>query len=293
MAEEILREFKGISDDQMLQDADTMIALFNNDIADFTGFDSVLDDVFEGDWQEKIDAARDTESDETVEDQIQQLTATMQDAWDDCKTCFQDAKYFIEKAFPNNAGKQNEYGFDNYRKMTQQQDKVFPFMTQFHKLAQRDHTVLIAAGYSQLKIDAIETKGDAYHEAQTAQELAKKARFTKTQDRITKMNNVWHCIQAVNRASKTLYRTNFAKLQQYMLPAAGTNAPREDLSVTGNLTNSVDVHPDDNGNYAFPAGITPGTTPITAAATGFNPQSSTVTIADGDTVTKNFVMVPV
>lgn len=155
MADEILREFNGIDDDTMLTDADTMIALFHDDLAAFTGFDAVLDATFESDWQADIDAARDTESDETVEDQISQLTATVNDTWNDCKTCFQDAKYFIEKAFPNNVAAQNEFGFDDYRKMSRDQDKVFPFMKQFHKVAQREHVKLIAAGFPQIKIDEI------------------------------------------------------------------------------------------------------------------------------------------
>jgi hypothetical protein len=310
MADEILREFRGIDDDTMLTDADTMIALFHDDLADFTGFDAVLDATFESDWQDDIDAARDTDSDETVTDQIEQLTATVNDTWDDCKTCFQDAKYFVEKAFPNNVAAQNEFGFDDYRKMSRDQDKVFPFMVQFHKVAEREKVKLIAAGFPQIKIDAIKTFGDAYHAAQIAQEAAKKARFLTTQDRVTKMNNVWHRIQAVNRASKTLYRTNFAKLQQYMLPAAGSNAPQEDLSVTGNMSLSTDgtprtegdislpvhgitVHPDNNGNYAFPTGIPEGNTPITASSPDCTPQTSDVTIVEGATVTKNFSMVPV
>lgn len=309
MADQILREFNGINDDDMLDEADTMIGLFNDDMTDFTNYDAELDSTFESAWQGKIDVARAKESDETVEDQISQLTDAVYDAWTKCKACFQDAKYFIEKAFPDNAGMQHEFGYNDYDRMTQNQGKVFPFMNQFHSVAEREHVKMIAAGFPQTKIDDIENKGKAFHEAQKKQEQAKKRRVPLTQERIIAMNDVWHQIQRVNRASKSVYRDNYAKLQIYMLPASGSNAPVADLAGTGNVSSSVDNTPivgatvqfpnlgitattDSNGNWGITAGVPAGSTPVVVTAPGMKVITDNFVIVDGETVTKNFVMSP-
>lgn len=309
MADEINKLYSGLTDDAMLTAAETMRDLFEDDQTAFEGFDASLDDAFKTDWDHKIDLARDVPSDETVNDQISELTDTMNEAWDACKTHFQDSKYFIEKAFPKKA-KQNEFGFDDYREMSRDQDKVLPFMDQFHDTASDNKTALIAAGYTQAKIDAIETLAGTYRTAQRAQEKAKKDRLNQTQERIEKMNDVWKKIQQVNKASKSVFRTNPAKLHAYLLPGAGSNESDDSLSVRGKITNTVTgavvagaavalpshgltTTADDNGNFAFATGITEGSTPITVTATGFINFSDAVTIVEGEMVTKNIKLTPV
>lgn len=310
MAEELKREFGGLSDAKMLTNADTFSALFDEDTSAFEAFDSALIDAYHEQFRAAITAAREVATDETEMDEIAALTALMNAAWNNCKTHFQGAKYFIDLAFPNDKPKQNSFGYDDYGSMSREQDQVIGFMDQFYSASHTHSALLIAQGYTQVKIDAIPTLTEAFRTAQTAQEVGIKKRPVKTQARITAMNLVWSYIKRINKASKQVYRTDFAKLQQYLLPGAGTNEPVENLAVVGLVTNSINGQPvpgavvrladlglqavaDDTGAYGFAMGVPDGITPLTADAMGFQDFSVSITVVEGETLTRNVVMVPV
>lgn len=309
MAQPVDRLYRGIDDPQMLEGAQTMLDLFISDQAEFAAFDASLDAAFATAMQGRIDAGIDQPTDETVQNEITELTDAMNVAWVACQTHFQDAKYFIEKAFPGNTAKHNQFGFDDYRDMTRDQKKVLQFMDQFSDMAVGNGAVLIGAGYSQPRIDQIATLGNAFRTANRAQEKAKKERPEKTQTRLTAYNAVWEHVQKINRASKTLYRTNYAKLQQYLLPAPGSNEQAEDLSLTGTIFNTATNLPeagvavalpalgltttsDNEGKYGFTAQVPPGDTTLKATKTGFGALNLTVTILAGELVTRNLQITP-
>lgn len=310
MAEEIKKSYAGITDNQMLAEAQTILDLFTAHQAEFAAFDASLDNTFKTTLQGKIDNAFDFPSDETVQDEISELTDAVMAAWDDCKTCFQDAKYFIEKAFPGNKARHNVFGFDDYTDMSRSQNNVLSFMKQFGATAAKYNTELIAAGYTQLKIDAILELAEAFDNANRAQDQAKKVRPEVTQARTQVMNNVWAGIKTINLASKSVYRNNYALLQSFLMPAAASNEARENLSLTGTIINTVTNLPepgvavslpelglatiaDLNGSYAFAAGTPAGETPLHGVKPGLNEYDSTVVLVDETTVVKNFQMSPV
>jgi len=212
-----MRLFNGITNDKMLTGAETMRDLFEKDQSLFEAFDSSLNDAFKSDWDNKIDAARGEPSDETVTNGIEEFSAVVQDAWEACKIHFEDSKYFIEKAFPDNAT-QHGFGFKGIRAMSRNQDKVIPFMDQFHGMAEKNKVALLANGYTQAKIDAIETLAETFRNAQRLQENEKKDRPLKTKNRVEKINAVWKMLQKVNRASKRVFKNDFAKRKAYLLP---------------------------------------------------------------------------
>ena len=222
MAEQLDYLYSGISNDKMLEGAETIHDLYMDDVADFTAFDALLDDSVGTDLLSEIDLARDYPTDESVVDEISELTAVVDDAWGNCRKHFQDAKYFIEKAFPGNTAIQKSFGFDDYQTMSRYQDKVLTFMDTFHDKADKHKVVLIAQGYTQAKIDQIETLAAAFRTANRNQEKAKKDRLETTQNRAKTFNKVWVILQQINRASKSVYRGDYAKLQQYLLPAPGS-----------------------------------------------------------------------
>lgn len=310
MAEQLDYLYSGIANDKMLTGAETMHDLFAADVADFTALDADLDDAFGNQWLDDIDEARDFPTDESVVDEIGELTEVVNTAWENCRNHFQDAKYFIEKAFPGNTAIHKTFGYDDYKDMSRLQDKVLPFMDQFHDKAEKHKVVLIAEGYTQAKIDAIETLAAAYRTANRNQEKAKKDRLETTQNRAKAHNKVWASVQRINKASKTIYRNDYAKLQQYLLPAAASNEAPEHLSAIGTVTDSVTglavttavvalpdlgltSNVDDAGQYAFAAGTPAGNTPIITQAPTYNDNNDTITIPATGTVTKNISLTPV
>lgn len=211
------RIYAGITDSQMLTGAETMRDLFEKDQAQFLAFDAIYDTTFKEDWDEKIEEARHSPTDDAVNASISVTDDGVNEAWNACKIHFQDAKYFIGKAFGRQA-EQNEFGSKNYEKMCRNPLKVLPFMDQFHAAAEKYKTALIAQGYTQEKIDEIETLGGNFHTASRTKKRTKKDRFQETDDRITKMNAVWQKLKTVNRASKNIFKTDNAKQKQYLLP---------------------------------------------------------------------------
>jgi len=309
MAEEVKRLYSGLTDELMIEGAQTMVDLYREDVADFTAFDASLTTGYADGVQDLIDAAVDIPSDETVQNEISELTDAVQTAWDACKTHFQDAKYFIEKAFPGNVARHKVFGFNDYEKMSRTQSTVKFFMDQFSDTAVKYQTELIAAGYTAPKIAAIATLDTAFDTANRAQEKAKKDRLEATQNRNTAMNDVWRAIKIINQASKSVYRTNYAKLQQYLMPAPASNEPAEALSLRGTVINTITNLPeagvavalpdlglatvtDLTGSYAFAAGAPAGDTALTGVKTGFANYEATVTLVDDVTVTKNFQITP-
>jgi hypothetical protein len=67
---------------------------------------------------------------------------------------------------------------------------------------------------------------------QIEQEVAKKQRPVKTQERVNLMNAVWLDMQKINKASKAVYQGNYAKLNEYELPAGSGGA---EVPITGNV----------------------------------------------------------
>lgn len=302
-AEPIVRLYSGISDSKMLTEAQTICDILVDDLADFTAKDPAFTVAFTDDLQAKIDAAKDVKTDEAVSDEIGALTQNLLEAWEDCKVFFQDMKYYIEQAFPGKPKVHDQFGFDNYREMSRQQGKVSNFMKQLNDMAQEHSVTLQAVGFTLAQIGQINTLREAFETAERAQEKAKKNRPVETVERVDAYNEVWRILQRVNRLSKLVYRGSYAKLQQYLLPAPGTNE-REFLALTGTIFNAADDTPiegatvelpalsltattDENGKYGFTQELPAGATAIRVSAAGFVTSEGFVTLIDNELVERD------
>ena len=211
--------YGNMPDQQMLEQAQTIKDLFLININDFEASDDTLNLDFALALQAKIDAAIKHPTDDDVNKQISELAASMKEAWKACSTHFQQAKYFIEKAFPANTARHKVFGYSDYGMMTRYQKKVQPFMELFAEAVNKYKTELLAAGYKQQDIDLIPTLTTNFRNAMRALASAKKNRYEVTQTRTTLMNNVWRDIKTINTASKKIYHDNPARLRQYYMPA--------------------------------------------------------------------------
>ena len=306
MPEPVIRIYSHLSDDKMLEGAQTMSDLCNADLALFTAFDALFDGTFITNWNAAIQTAYDVANDDEVQNLIVQKTDAVNDAWEACKNKFQDTKYFIEKAYPNKPNKWAEFGFDDYRDMSRTQSKVYQIMDRFHDACETNKVDLIAAGYTQLKIDEITDLANVFLAANRDQELAKAQRLQLTEDRIGIYNAVWEFVRKVNAASKVVFRGDYAKLHQYLMPGA-SNQTTDNFSITGTVTNAATHAPiegahvlltdlglegetDQQGKYGFAAGVPDGTHPLNVRADGFAEQTIDVTTAEGTTVVQDVAL---
>jgi len=224
MATKAVRIFT-VRDDVMLDAADRFHAQYLLDEADFSGWNAVMfPAAFKTDFNAKIDAARAYVRDNVVVDEQVEETKELDVKLKECRNYFQAMKPVIESTFPNKPAVWNQFGFNDYRDASKSQGKMILFMEMLYETSEKYKTELIANGFTQLKIDAIETLKEELRAEQIEQEVAKKQRPVKTQERITLMNAVWEDMLKINRASKAVYQGNYAKLNEYELPAGSGGA---------------------------------------------------------------------
>jgi hypothetical protein len=304
MADAIKRNFN-IADPDAIQDARVKHASFLEDKDDFVDFDADFDDPFAADFLEDIDAAENTDDDETVIDQQTQLT-NVADEMELSRNKYQDSKPFIIKAFVDTET-QNEFGFNDYKKAQDSHTFFTDFMLKFHRIATKYKIELIAKNYSQLKIDEILTRHDALRDANVAQDLFIKTRPQKTKDRIVKMNKAWSGEQLICAAGKRIYKDDYAKYQRYLLPP-GEETP-EALSIKGKVTNSaggaveedvniqieaqgISVFTNGTGLYGI-GGLPAGTYVVRFSKAGLLDKTANAVVVDGEITNLDVVMDPV
>ncbi|HOZ91256.1 MAG TPA: carboxypeptidase-like regulatory domain-containing protein [Bacteroidia bacterium] len=296
-----------ISDANMLTDANNKRAYFIEDQADFTAFDPDFANPYETDWETKIEAAETYIDDETVVDQMVGKTEYLHTTMKECRDYYQNAKHFIEKAFPNNVSVQGEFGFNDYEKARQTQPKMVLFMYKFHAVAVQYSAELIAKNYTQAMIDGIELLADKLKAANIQQDTFIGNRGVKTQTRSELHNAVWDVVTYVCKTGKLIYKNNYAKYNRYLLPSS--EEPDEELMLKGFVTDSltnlkldtvtvaiqglgINTQTDSLGKYGFGL-LPPGTYTLEVSKPGYTTQIIPgIVVAENNTTTQDITLVP-
>ena len=214
-----------LSHADMLEASKDVKELFVGDKPAFLIFDLSFGGTFQNDWEVDITAAEGFDTDEVVLDQLTQLTKVVEEKMDLCRHKFQSAKYFIERAFPDNGAVWDEFGYDNYDDARENQPLMVQFMKNFHKKAVKYSAKLILKNYTQIMIDEILVLSNAFDTANSNQNAFITARKTVTQTRQTAYNKVWDYVVRVCKAGQIIFHDNAAKFEQYLTPRAGTSPP--------------------------------------------------------------------
>ena len=217
-----------MDDAKMLEKAWVRYDLFVKDKADFIAFDNDFGGNFEQTWEQQLKVVKALETDETIMDQMQQETEKVMQMMEECKTKYQQSKYFIEKAFPKAKSIQIEFGYQEYYPATRSQEKMIPFMKVFYEVAVKYKQELISVGYTQLMIDEINALQQQLDEANKEQELFRRNRSNLTNERISKYNAVWETLVRICKAGKIIYCDNYTKYHQYILPKSRRRKKKED-----------------------------------------------------------------
>lgn len=215
-----------ISDADALELGKTTRGCFVQDQADFIAFDSKFSSPFETDWLNEIIAAEGEATDNNILSQQSAFTAEVTKCMEDSQRIFQSSKYHIEKAFPKNTAIQNEFGYSDYDKSRKVQSRMVQFMSQFDKTVVKYSAQLIAQGFTQAKIDEINSIKTALDTANQKQEAFKKDRPVFTQERVGKMNAAWERMQVVCNAAKYVYPENHAKQSRYLINEGKATPPQ-------------------------------------------------------------------
>lgn len=225
-AEEKFRIFK-ITDLEMIQSARVFYGLFTEDKPLFTTFDTQFADPFGTEWMAKIEEVSGVASDDSNLAYLGELTKNVTDKMEECKTFYQQMKYFIEKAFPGKKEIWIQFGYNDYDNARKGETKMIHFLGMLSKTAIQYSTQLIDAGFTQEKIDRIISLQTELINADYEQEVIKKKRPALTQERIEKLNECYGYMQKVSKAAKIIFASDYGKYNQYLLPGE-TPAKKEE-----------------------------------------------------------------
>jgi hypothetical protein len=231
------------SDAKMLEFARLIHGFFLTDLADFTAFDPDFDPVYAAAFLASIVAAESFSSDDQLIDVMATATVEVEENMKACRDYFQSSKYFIEKAYPKKPTVWNEFGYNDYMESRQVQAKMIQFMLHFHETATKYSAELIAVNFDAAKIAEIKSLADALQAANFVQETIRKERTTKTQNRVTLLNECWENCQTIRKAAKAVYAENWGKWQLYLLPWGGEGeAPAPTEEITGEVPYGMSVN---------------------------------------------------
>ena len=229
------------ADAYMLEYGKTLRGSFIEDQAHFEAEDTNYANPFEDDWLTVITDAEAHPTDEQRKDQLEQLTADVNNEMAECRDTFQRAKRYIQKAFPNSTSHWNEFGFDDYETARQTQPIMIQFMKRFHSTAVKYTAELTdpAVNFTVARIAEIATRRDALDTANNVQEKFKKDLPVFTHNRIVALNAVWAICTDVANTGKLIFQDNHSQYQRYLLPAS--DEPSGTLVLSGIATRMPDA----------------------------------------------------
>lgn len=208
------RLFQG-TDPEMISTAGAMYHIFYDDLTAFSNFDSTFDAQWAADWHADIEAARQLFSDHLIVSEVAAETEQVNDVMQTARDKWSEIKYFIKKAFPRDKAMLRVFGAGAYLRARMNQPKMVEFLLGLHTAAV-DHSVeLINAGYSQDRIDEIETICTSLLNKNDAQNKARRGRPRITAQRIATLNAPYVKMMLVNEAAQIVFMRNAAKRHQY------------------------------------------------------------------------------
>ena len=221
-AEQRLRDYNK-SDDEMLEQAQTMHDLFVTDKADFIAMYTPLADPFAANLQTDIDSAQALP---TSDEDIAELEVKSEDVdaqMELAKAQFQKMASYVKLLFPDSQARQGIFGLNKYVKVYQSQAKMYDLMQLAYRMANSaDYkTDLIALGFTQLEINKLNTIAGDLYDANKTQEDFKQTIKIRTEERVAAYNKVWASMVAVSNASKQVFIDDYAKIQEYLLYPEG------------------------------------------------------------------------
>jgi len=213
------RDFS-ISDADLIEHAETVVATLPSDMPAFMAFDSTLTAEYIPQLQEVIADAKDYPTDEVMIDEMAEQTLLVENVFNNCYDDYKTIAYFVRKAFNDNPAIRNQFGLNDIEKARKSQPKMVIFMESLVKTAAKYQVQLIGAGCKEELILGLPGKAAALDEVNIAQEKFKNDRAIITQDRIKALNQVYRQLQPLHNAAEIIYRNDPVRFSIYTMPQA-------------------------------------------------------------------------
>jgi len=206
-----------LSDPDMIEFIKKLIGFLENDLADFTAFDSTIDINFLNALKALAAEAAAIVSDNVVIDEMADYTLVLNHKMEECIELYQTLKYFIKKAFAN-VTIQNKLGMNDFAEDSKVHGKMVFFMRDLSENIGNYKTELMAVGCNEPNIDKVSVIYAELDAAHQKQESFKNDRIVITHDRIVKYNELWTETMKVVTPAKIIYKNDLARLKRYLPP---------------------------------------------------------------------------
>ncbi|MEI6820668.1 MAG: hypothetical protein WCL51_01945 [Bacteroidota bacterium] len=197
------------------------------DEADFKKDYTAFEEPFATDMQDIIDICLATDSDAICMSKLAEQTAKIEVIMETGRVKYQGGKLYVEIAFPKDSAKLRTYGQPGYVAARASHVKLPILMLQGYEMASdvENNALLIAEGFTMLKIEAIKTTADAITLAVKKQTKLKNARFSTTQERTINFNALWAMMVLISECAKKIYAKNPVMWNRYLLYPDAPPAP--------------------------------------------------------------------
>jgi hypothetical protein len=295
----------------LLQQAQTMLDHFLDDIAAFTARYPLMDATYATAWQTAIDDADDMPDDEEVVSNQKQTTIAVDEVMIAAINHYSLLVTFLKMIYkPKIAAVLDHFGYPRYRRVRYVQLEMKELMDlAYDRANSADYKAdLIARGFVQADIDLLNTLAQQLDDKNRVQEKAKTDRPELAQNRIELHNAVWDIMNEVNIASTVVFYNNYAKQQHYLLYPEHHQSPVPNVSISGILRDAETNQPiegavvvvgpksdttDADGAFEIHFYISqPTTYNVTITKAGYQPVNTTVQFAPDVNVVQDTELSP-
>lgn len=230
------------------------------DLLSLTAFDKQINAAYITSIEDAITRALSFPLDDAVIDQQAAKGAVVTEKMKLGEEHFQDIKYFVEKAFPDNSNVKKEFGYNDYSKAKKKPSTFVAFLRQLSTTVNNYEDPLKDAGMDESMLLVSAKRADELETASAAHERSKNGRLLITQDRTIAYNVLYGKIKLLCSAGKRVFKTNYAKYRRYILYENHQTLPpiSEDyVSLPAGQTATADIEFNMNAVYLFKnAGVT-------------------------------------
>jgi len=229
---ELVRRDFTMDDLEMLEKAQVFHNLFLIDQAAFTAEFPKFITPYETNFQTAIDDADAQPLDSQVAASIKVASAVLEEEMEKGRVAVQKLFMYVKSIWGKNSTYLDDFNRPDYKTAYNNQRLLKELLEQCNKMAEstKYKTELVAAGYTQTKIDELLTIMNAIDDKNEIQEDMKTARLDKTRDRVAAYNAVWAYMVEINEGSKVVFFDDPTRLYQYQLYHTSHSAPAQ---VTG------------------------------------------------------------
>jgi len=187
-----------------------------------------MNDSYPSTINEAVNVVTNMKTDMVVIDEMAERTLNVNNALAACNRGFRTVKFFVLKAFPDNKAIQNQFGLNDIRKIRNDQTGMVVFMGDLIQITTKHREALIAEGCSEALLDELQSLQKNLQDTKTAQEMFKKERGLKTQDRIEKLNELYNLLKPISEVAQIIYADDEARLARYLMPLPKSSSNSED-----------------------------------------------------------------